>query len=286
MEALDPTEEEVALLAKELELHPLAVEDILHRGQRPKVEPYPGYLFVVLHSLEVAGEEITAREVHCLLGEGYLVTLTQGPAPDLGEARSLVAARPDLLAEGPAFLLYAVLDTAVDSYFLALDALEDQLEKVEAALFSDRTDLPLEQELFSLRRKLLQLRKSLLPVRDALSLLGGPSGVATPRLEPYYRDVADHVIRALETAETLREMLTSTLEVHLTAISNRLNLVMKKLTAWGAIILVPTLIAGIYGMNFTWMPELNWPWGYPFALALMASSALALFAVFKRKGWV
>jgi magnesium transporter len=286
IEARDPSEAEIALLGSELELHPLAMEDMLHRGQRPKIEPYPGYLFVVVHGLRLAGEEVLAEELHCVLGPRYLLTLTQGPAPELAPAKAALERRPDLLAEGAASLLYAVLDAVVDSYFGVLEALAEQLERLEAGLFADRPDFVLEQELFAVRRRLLVLRRSLLPVRDALSLLGGPGGVATPKLEPYYRDVADHVVRALETAETLREMLTSTLEVHLTAVSNRLNLAMKKLTAWGAIILVPTLIAGVYGMNFTHMPELDWAWGYPFALFLMGSSASALYLVFRRKGWL
>ncbi len=185
-----------------------------------------------------------------------------------------------------------LLDEVVDGYLDVIDRLEDLSDEVEERVFGDDVAEDLQEELFRLKRKVVRFRRAVAPMREVLDLLG-ESEVVTPPLVPYYRDVQDHVIRAIELTDNIRELLTSALEARLAQISNRLaeasnrmNVVMKHLSGWAAIILVPTLIAGIYGMNFRHMPELGWQIGYPFALATMAVSALILYRVFKKRDWL
>src|SRR5207247_3659859 len=190
------------------------------------------------------------------------------------------------------YRLYLRLDEIVDGYFDALDQLEDGCEEVEEPVFGG-TESPTSEEMgrqgqiFQLKKELLKFRRVVAPLREVLDVMQRRTiDVVTVPLEPYYRDVYDHILRAADFVDSLRDILSSALEAHLAVVSNRLNEVMKRLTSWGAIILVPTLIAGIYGMNFRQMPELNWLFGYPFALGLMALSAIMLFRVFNRRGWL
>jgi magnesium transporter len=286
VDAEDPTEAEMKTLGEEFSLHPLAVEDILHRDQRPKVEIYKDHFFLVLHSLSLDGQEIRDSEIHAFAGPGYLVTLRYAPAFDIAPVRKRWELQPELASEGGGFLLYVVLDEVVDDYFKVIESFEDASEEIEQAVFADEPQADLQEEIFRLKKQVLQFRRRVMPLREVLDLLQEGIGLVTERLRPYYRDVADHTIRVLEFTDNVRELLTTALEAHLSQISNRLNQVMKSVTSWGAIILVPTLIAGIYGMNFRHMPELHWVWGYPMSLALMALSAFALFRMFRRRGWL
>jgi magnesium transporter len=180
-----------------------------------------------------------------------------------------------------------LLDEIVDGYFTALDRYEDRTEEVEDAVFGEGGRTEVQSEIFELKKDLMWFRRTVSPLREILDVLQRRMvEVVTPALEPYYRDVYDHVLRATDFVDSLRDILSSALEASLAVISNRLNEVMKSLTSWGAIILVPTLIAGIYGMNFHQMPELKWYFGYPFALALMFLSGLLLHRAFKRRGWL
>jgi magnesium transporter len=286
VDAEDPTETEMKTLAEEFSLHPLAVEDTLHRDQRPKVEIYKDYFFLVLHSLSVEGEEIRDSEIHAFVGPGYLVTLRFAPAFGIAPVRKRWEQHPELTNEGGGYLLYVLLDEVVDDYFAVIERFEEASEVIEEAVFADEPEADLQEEIFRLKKQVLQFRRRVMPLREVLDLLQEGMGLVTERLRPYYRDVADHTIRVLEFTDNVRELLTTALEAHLSQISNRLNQVMKSVTSWGAIILVPTLIAGIYGMNFRHMPELHWVWGYPMSLALMALSAFALFRMFRRRGWL
>jgi magnesium transporter len=281
----DPTDEELALIQEEFSLHPLAVEDARHRRQRPKVEVYEKYFFLVMHSVRLDEAELLDQEIHAFVGPSYLITLRYPPAFDLDPVLRRWERQQELTKEGGGFLLYALMDEIVDGYFDVVERFEDDSDDIEQQVFADNVPADVQERIFQLKKQVLQFRRLVMPLREVLDLIQEEPRV-TSTLAAYYRDVADHVIRTLEFIDNVRELLTSALEAHLSQASTRLNVVMKQLTAWASIILVPTLIAGIYGMNFRHMPELNWLLGYPFALGLMAASATALFVVFKRRGWL
>lgn len=282
----DPTDEELAMIEEEFALHPLAVEDARHRGQRPKVEVYDKYFFLVMHAVQLKDGELRDQEVHAFVGPSYLVTLRYAPAFDLKPVLRRWELQPELTKEGGGFLLYALLDEAVDGYFNVVERLEDVSEDIEEQVFSEKVPADIQERIFQLKKQVIEFRRLVMPLREVLDLVQEEPRVVTSALDAYYRDVADHVIRTLEFTENVRELLTTALQAHASQVGNRLNVVMKQLTSWAGIILVPTLIAGIYGMNFRHMPELNWLFGYPFALGLMALSAFTLYKVFKRRDWL
>jgi magnesium transporter len=282
----DPDEAKLRMLQEEFSLHPLAVEDSLHRNQRAKVEVYENHFMLVVHSIRLDGEELLDSEIHVFVGPGFLVTLRYPPAFDLTTVRRRWEKQGDLAREGGGALLYALLDEVVDDYFDVVERLEDTSEDIEGEVFADEAVEGVQERIFLLKKRVLQFRRAVLPLREVLDLLEDEVGVVTTRLRPYFRDVADHVLRVLEFIDNVRELLTAALEAYLSQVSNRLNQVMKQLTSWAAIILVPTLIAGIYGMNFRQMPELDWVFGYPMALGLMAVSGVILYMAFRRRGWI
>jgi magnesium transporter len=221
------------------------------------------------------------------VGPGFLVTIRYAPSFDMSTVRRRWEKQGGLIQEGGGALLYTLLDEVVDDYFQVVERLEDQSEEVEEAVFAEHPVADLQERIFLLKKRVLQFRRAVLPLREVLDLLQEELGVVTDRLRPYFRDVADHVIRVLEFVDNLRDLLTTALEAHLSQVSNRLNQVMKQLTAWAAIILVPTLIAGIYGMNFIRpFPDFNNPAGFWIAIGLMAASGGVLYWVFRRRGWI
>ncbi len=283
----EPTDDELAMIQEEFGLHPLAIEDTRNRNQRPKVDVYEGYFFVVVHGLTLdANDELVDSEVHAFAGHRYLITLRYTPAFDLSEVLKRWDRQPELTGEGGGFLLYVLLDEVVDDYFSLIERYEDLSEDIEDRVFADEPDPGVQEAIFRLKRRVVVLRRLVIPLREVLDLVQEQPGFVTQKLAPYYRDVADHVIRTLEFADNIRDLLTSALEAQLSQVSNRLNQVMKRLTSWAAIILVPTLVAGIYGMNFDNMPELHWHFGYAWALGLMAISMVVLYRMFKRRDWL
>ena len=283
----DPTDEELALIREEFGLHELAIEDSRHRGQRSKVEFYEGYFFLVLHALSIGAEgELVDSEIHSFAGHRFLITLRYPPAFEVTEVLRRWDRQTQLSREGGAFLLYVLIDEVVDDYFKVIERFEDVSEEIEDQVFGEEVPDDIQARIFRLKREVVQFRRAVMPLREVLDLMREQPGFVPDQLQPYYRDVADHVIRSLEFAENLRELLTALLEAQLSQVSNRLNQVMKQLTSWAAIILVPTLIAGIYGMNFDHIPELHWLMGYPFALGLMVVSAVSLWFVFRRRDWL
>jgi len=282
----DPDPSELALIKQEFELHPLAIEDAERQGQRPKVEPYDGYFFVVLHTLRLEADDLVEREVHAFVGPKFLVSLRFGEGVDLGPVVERLRRHPDLVREGGGAIFYSLLDEIVDDYLRLIDVLEERTDDAQEQVFADRVPEDIQEHIFRLRKHIVGVRRAASPAREVVAMLLTEPDIVTRRLEAYYRDVSDHVIRALEFVDSVRELLTTALEAHLSQVSNRLNLVMKQLTSWAAIILVPTLIAGIYGMNFRHMPELVWRYGYAWSLGLMAVSATTLYLVFKRRGWL
>ncbi|MBA3551326.1 MAG: magnesium/cobalt transporter CorA [Actinobacteria bacterium] len=282
-----PSPQDIAMLGEEFGFHELALEDCLHPHQRPKIESYGSYFFLVAYGVTLRDGELVGHEVGAFVGKGYLVTVRKAPAIDLRPVVERWDIHQHLLKEGGGYLLYILLDEIVDGYFSTLDSLEDLSEEVEEHVLDSDGDPMAQNQIFRLKKQVLLFRRWVSPLRDVLDVMQRKVvNVVTPELEPYYRDVYDHVLRVTDFVDTLREILSTALDAHLTVVSNRLNEVMKRLTSWAAIILVPTLIAGIYGMNFVHMPELDWLFGYPFALGLMALSAGALYVTFKKRDWL
>jgi magnesium transporter len=288
IDAVEPSGNELDELATLFDLHPLSVEDSARWGQRSKIEFYPEYVFLVLHGLVLDdGDDLTDSELHLFAGQGfYLVTVRRGPLFEFTKAVARLRSEPQLAGEGIGFLLYLILDEIVDGYLDAVERLEDLSDDIEDTVFVEEGDPGVQEAIFKLKRKLVHFRRAAMPMREVVDLIQETPGLVTPALVPYYRDVQDHVIRCIEFIDNIRDLLTSALESQLAQVSNRLNVVMKQVTSWAAIILIPTLIAGIYGMNFRHMPELSWRVGYPLALGTMAISSTLLWRVFKRKGWM
>jgi magnesium transporter len=283
----DPSEQDVKILQRQFSLHPLAVEDTLHRGQRAKVEAYEDHYFLVIHALRLDQSELIDSEIHVFAGRGFLVTVRFPPVFDMTSVERRWKKLGPLAAEGGGGLLYALLDEIVDDYFQVVEILEDDSEVVEEAVFSDVPVPDLQERMFHLKKRVVLFRRRVLPLREVLDLIGEEAGLVTDRLRPYYRDVADHVLRVLEFIDSVRDLLTTGLEAHLSQISNRLNQVMKKLTSWAAIILVPTLIAGIYGMNFIRpFPRFGNPYGFWIAIGLMVVTGGGLYWIFRKRDWL
>ncbi len=286
-----PDDDELRLLGRAFELHPLVLEDLRHQHQRPKVELSEGQAYVVLRPVGPPGSvEADELELHALAANRYLVTIQGRDGFDLSTTLRRWDQQPELLAKGGAFAVYVLIDEVVDGYLSMVEYLEDQADDLEDLIFAT-DDGPadastVQERLFRLKRECVLLRRSAMPLRQGIDLLQEEPDLGTAPLAPYYRDVMDHVIRTVELTDNVRDLLTSMLEVRVSQIANHMNDIMKRLTAWAGIILVPTLIAGIYGMNFHDMPELGWRLGYPGALGLMAVSALVLYVVFKRRGWL
>jgi magnesium transporter len=283
----DPSEQDVQMLERQFSLHPLALEDTLHRGQRAKVEAYEDHYFLVVHAMRLDQGELIDSEVHVFAGRGFLVTVRFPPAFDMTSVERRWEKLGALAAEGGGGLLYTLLDEIVDDYFQIVELLEDESEEVEEAVFSEVPVPDLQERMFLLKKRVVLFRRRVLPLREVLDLIGEEAGLVTDRLRPYYRDVADHVLRVLEFIDGVRDLLTTGLEAHLSQISNRLNQVMKKLTSWAAIILVPTLIAGIYGMNFIRpFPRFGNPYGFWIAVGMMVVSGGVLYWIFRRRDWL
>jgi magnesium transporter len=291
LDVVEPDRRELEAIAAQFGLHPLTLEDAEERRQRSKVELYDEYAFVVLRPVSFHRDEdagFLEHEMHVVAGPGYVVTIRFAPEWSLDSTIARWEQKENTFDS--AFALYVLIDEVVDCYLGAIETLEDQTDDLEDAVF-EQEDAPdgrarIQQRLFRLKRQTVRLRRFAMPLRQGIDLIQEQPALADDHLVPYLRDVMDHVIRVLELADNVRDILTSLLEVRVAQAANRLNEVMKKLTAWAGIILVPTLIAGIYGMNFDHLPELHWLFGYPFALGLMALSALMLYLTFKRNDWL
>jgi magnesium transporter len=285
----EPTNDEIAALEEALGLHPLAVEDVLHRGQRSKVELYDDHAFVVLRPVVLGVGDSLERgsEVHAFAGPSFLVTLRFGDGMGLDSVVQRWDRQADLMRHrGGA--LYVLIDDVADGYLVAIEELEDEADRIEDEVFQDPADEGTEllERIFRVKRAVIRLRRLVVPLRQGVDVLQEDERIVSPELAPYYRDVIDHLLRTAELADNVRDILTSLLELRSGQIANRLSDVAKKLSAWAGIILVPTLIAGIYGMNFRHMPELDWVVGYPSALGVMAIVGLVLYRGFKKRGWL
>jgi magnesium transporter len=284
----EPTEDEFESIRTEFDLHPLAVEDAIHAHERPKLEVYDEMVFIVLKTARYVDptEVIKLGEILVFLGHDYIITVRHGEASELGGVRLQLEDNPELLQHGPGAVLHAIVDRVVDDYAPAIAGLGEDIDQVEDQVFSGQR-LNVAERIYKLKREVLQFGHAVGPLVDPVDRLArGKYGVIHPEVRTYFRDVNDHLLRAHDQLEGYRDLLTSVLQANLTQVGVRQNEDMRKISAYVAMAAVPTLIAGIYGMNFDHMPELRWELGYPMALALMASIVGALFWSFKRAGWL
>ena len=290
VDLVDPGEDELQLVQDEFSLHPLAMEDLRHAGQRPKIERYDTHVFLVAYASN--GDPRHLSEIDVFVADGWLVSVRHTYHGDQCIDVLDVSSRFDRTRGGHntvGFLLYTLLDAVVDSYFDALDSTEDQLEQIESQIFltTSRTEQGLQQQLLALRRELLLFRRRVVPLRDVVQvILRQEVRPVHEDVQRYFQDVLDHILRVVDTLETQRELLGNAVDAHLAVVNNHMNDIMKKMTSWGAILFGAGLIAGIYGMNFQYMPELRWHYGYFIALGWMLALTVGLVVWFRRKGWL
>ena len=283
----DPTQAELEEMRDEFGLHELAVEDARHGHQRPKIEEYGNSLFAVLQTIEIKGDELQVGEVDIFVGPNYILSVRLHSERGFTEVRARCEREPHLLKHGAAYVFYALMDAVVDRYFPILDALESELEQIEEQIFLSNTARSNIEALYALKRRLMTLKHAVDPLMEAVSkLYGGRVPQICSGMGEYFRDVFDHLQRLHATIEGIRDMQTTAIQVNLGMISLNETEVTKKLAAWAAIIGVPTMIAGIYGMNFKNMPELEWVWGYPVSIAVMAAIDFWLYFQFKKIKWL
>ena len=285
---LEPTAAEFEAVRAAFGLHPLAVEDAIKAHQRPKLEVYGDSLFMVVTTARYddPSETVSFGELLIFVGDGFIVVVRHGEAASLSEVRSQLEADPERLAVGPAAVLHAILDRVVDAYGPVMDGLDDDIGEIEEEVFSDEGGNPVER-IYKLKREVLGVHKALQPLREPMRRLTHDTMPCIPDgHREYFRDVEDHLHRYSDRNDTNRDLLTSVLEANLTRVGVRQNEDMRKISAWVAIAAVPTMIAGIYGMNFDDMPELEQAWGYPAVLGLMAVACTSLYFVFRRSRWL
>jgi magnesium transporter len=283
----EPGEELLRQVQDEFGLHDLAVEDAHRAHQRPKLERYGDALFVVLRTAQMQQETIQCGETHIFVGPRYVVSVRHGSSLSYTTVRERCEATPQLLCKGPGFVLYSLMDFIVDQYFPIVERLEDALEALEDDIFGETVTRETTERIYKLKRSLLEVKRAISPLIDVCNrLMRFDLELIHEDSRPYFRDVYDHVIRLNEMVDITRELLASGLEANLSLISIAQNEVMKKLGAWVAIIAVPTMVAGIYGMNFDLMPELRSPLGYPLVLAGMLVICSFLYFYFKRSKWL
>ena len=284
----EPTEEEFDSLRREFGLHPLAVEDAIHAHQRPKLEVYNEMIFLVLKTARYVDptEVIELGEVLVFLGEDFIITVRHGEASSLTPVRERLDAEPKRLKHGPSSALHAILDQIVDDYQPAIEGLETDIDEVEEQLFSGERVNPAER-IYRLQREVLGFRKATAPLVDPIDKLArGHYAQIHPEIRDYFRDVNDHLIRVREQLDAMRDLLSGSLQANLAQVAVRQNDDVRMISAWVAIIAVPTAIAGIYGMNIEHMPELKWEFGYPAAVLAMLIICTALYRYFKKVGWL
>jgi magnesium transporter len=284
----EPTEGEFEGLAQAFKLHPLAVEDAVHAHQRPKLDVYGNTLFVVLKTARYVDpvEIVEIGQLMLFLGENFVVTVRHGAAAALADVRHELEADPERLGWGPAAVLHAVADRVVDEYGAVARGLDNDVDEIESQVFSDDRQNHA-QRIYKLKREVLQFRRAVSPLVEPIDALArGRLPLVGEKVKPYFRDVQDHLLREAEHVEGLDTLLTGALNANLANVGVRQNEDMRKISAWVAIVAVPTMIAGIYGMNFESMPELEWLLGYPFALGLMVVCGMALYRSFRHRGWL
>jgi magnesium transporter len=281
------SDEDVALIAEEFSLHPLAVEDAVRTRQRPKLESYQGHLFAVFHELDEVDGQLEASQIACFVGERYMITLHAGAERIVAEAKRRWAGEIGQDATGPGYLLHTLLDALVDDFEDVADKLEVEIENLEEITLG-RPNAPVQRELYSVKQRLSRLRRYALPTERVVQwLVSGPGrDVFSKETRELFRDVHDHVLRTADQVRNIDDLADAVLDLRRSEQAASLNEVTKRLTGWAAVIAVPTFIASVYGMNFNLVPADGETFGFFFALSLMAASCLILYVYFKRKDWI
>ena len=288
----EPTEEELTSVAREFELHELAVEDAVHAHQRPKLEWYGEVMFLVLRPARYIDETETVEfgEIHVFVGPNFVITIRHGEASELGRLRTSLESRPDLMRRGPMAIVYAVVDRVVDDYAPVVAGVENDVDEIESEVFGEARNVS--RRTYELIREVIEFRRAIHPLPDILVHLMRDHDIGAEE-KRYLRDVHDHTLRIQEQVDAFHELLRSILSVNLTletkALSeagNKQNEEVKKISAWAAILFAPTIVGTVYGMNFDHMPELNWRYGYAMALGMMLTVSVGLYFLFRRRGWI
>ncbi|GGN68857.1 magnesium transporter CorA [Streptomyces albiflavescens] len=291
----EPTDREFAGIAELFDLHPLAVEDAVEAHQRPKLERYGETLFAVFKTvcyvehkeLTATSEVVDTGEIMVFVGPDFVITVRHGRHGSLGPLREELEADAQQLSKGPAAVLHAIADHVVDDYVHVTDSVQADIDQVEADVFAEngaRTDAG---RIYQLKRELLELKRAVVPLaRPVQELSTRPIRVVDPEIQAYFRDVSDHLLRVTEQIAAFDELLNSILQAHLAQVTVAQNEDMRKITAWAAVIAVPTMVCGVYGMNFDNMPELHWRFGYPLVIGVISVACLVLYRGFRRNGWL
>ena len=283
----DATDEELTEMQEEFDLHPLAVEDARHGHQRPKIEEYGDLLFVVVNTVDVVGDDLKIGEVDIFVGRNYVLSVRQHSEQGFLGVRARAEREPELLRNGAGYVLYALMDAVVDRYFPVLDALETELETIEHQLFQVKDPRANIESLYYVKQKLTTLKHATAPMLEYSGrLFGGRVPQVCVGLGEYFRDVYDHLVRVNQSIDTARDTVSTAIQVNLGLVQIGDTEVTKRLAAYGALVAVPTMIVGIYGMNFEHMPELKWSYGYPLVVAIMAAIDGFLFWRFRKAGWL
>jgi len=291
----EPTDDEFAGIAQLFALHPLAVEDAVEAHQRPKLERYDDTLFAVFKTVCYIGHEertstsevVDTGEIMVFTGHDFVITVRHGRHGSLGPLREELESDAEQLTKGPAVVLHAIADHVVDDYLSVIDSVQEDIDEVETDVFAENGARADPGRIYQLKRELLELKRAVVPLSRPLEELATvPIRVVAPEIQAYFRDVTDHLLRVKEQLFAFDELLNSILQAHLAQVTVAQNEDMRKITAWAAIIAVPTMVCGVYGMNFEHMPELRWTFGYPLVLAVISVACVVLYRGFRRNGWL
>ncbi|HEX5023811.1 MAG TPA: magnesium/cobalt transporter CorA [Agriterribacter sp.] len=284
----DPSAEMLRKVQLEFDLHDLAVEDANRAHQRAKIELYGNSLFVVLRTAQMnKAHHIEFGETHFFVGMNFIVSVRHGSSVPYTEVRARCETMPDLLSKGQGFVLYAIMDFIVDQYFPVVDELELELESIEYKVFKEKPSRETTEQIYQLKRELLEVKRAVSPLVDICNRLTRfDIQCISNETQPYFRDIYDHALRINEIVDNTRELLNTALEANFSLISISQNDTSKKFAGWAAIIAIPTMIAGFYGMNFKFIPELNWHYGYYGVIALTVTACSLLYYFFRRSGWL
>ncbi|MBC7483398.1 MAG: magnesium/cobalt transporter CorA [Rhizobacter sp.] len=283
----EPDDAMLLKIQEEFHLHELSIEDTRNAHQRPKIETYGDSLFIVLKTAQLEGSKVVYGETHLFVGVNFLVSVRHGSSSSYAQVRDRCERAAKMLAKGPGFGLYALMDFVVDNYQPIVAQFERDFDAIETDIFKNKSDNLVIERLYDLKRQLLELRNAALPVADISNELVRLHEDLIPKeLRAYFRDIQDHVSRLVSILDSMREMLTTAMGVNLALVANSQNEVVKRLAGWGAILAIPTVVYSQYGMNFKWMPELQWQFGYPLAVAVTITGCALVFRRLRRAGWV
>lgn len=284
---LEPSVALMQQIKEEFNLHELAVEDAYAAHQRPKIEEYGDTLFVVLRTAQAVDDTVQFGETHIFLGTRFVVSVRHGFSSSYAKVREHCERRPERLMRGPSYVLYSIMDFVVDNYAPIMESLETQFDRYEADLFERDSERAHLQELYQLKRQLIKIRSMVVPLLDVCSqLLRFHENIITKDGKIYFRDISDHVVRLIEAGDRLRDMVAAAMQIDLAQVTIRQNEVVKRLAGWGGILAIPTMVFSLYGMNFKYMPELEWHWSYPAILTVIAASCTWLYFRLRKVGWL